>query len=265
MKLDVLEKLDPASGKSEFVCHLEWLRGLLINMQEKSVGDRFGDDVEYHLPTEIQWLTNLIEVSKREREFLETTKKSDVENWSQADKKVWKLICDLVQLICHPNDSCYPNVKTVTHEFREIFRKEFDEPKTDEKVDEQCETEGDISLYQSPDKEYLEIIEDGVPLLDSLAKYSSKAIKDLQGRIVKLKPIEYDSFTNLFGLPNTHIVCEIWYQGQFYHKYTVMRKNTLEEKIFCDDNGRIIVFDSLTDILCHVNSYWYSKGFVRIK
>ena len=100
---------------------------------------------------------------------------------------------------------------------------------------------------------------------NALAKYSSKAIKDLQGRIVKLKPIEYDSFTNLFGLPNTHIVCEIWYQGQFYHKYTVMRKNTLEEKIFCDDNGRIIVFDSLTDILCHVNSYWYSKGFVRIK
>lgn len=264
MKLNVLEKFDCASGKSEFECHLEWLRGLLINMQEQGVGDRFGDDMEYHLPTEIQWLTNLIEVSKREREFLKTTKKSDVENWSQADRKVWKLICDLVQLICHPNDNCYPNIKTVTHEFREIFKKEFDEQKTDEKVNKQCETEDDITLYQSPDKEYLEIIENGVSLLDSPTKYSSKQIKDLQGRIVTLKPIEYEYFYDLFNLPNTYIVCEMWYQGQFYHKYAVMRKKTSEENIFCDNNGRVIVFDLIRDIRSHVNSYWYSKGFIRV-
>lgn len=248
MKLDVLEKFDPASGKSEFECHLEWLRGLLINMQEKGVGDRFGDDMEYHLPTEIQWLTNLIEVSKREREFLKTTKKSDVENWSQADRRVWKLICDLVQLICHPNDNCYPNVKTVTHEFREIFKEENEGVIVDP-IDD--------SWFQEDSPYYLALHKDDIEYLipkTRKEKYALPPGYPCEYRIVVLAPLPEQVVNEILSLPPTHRVfgCCCGQDG-----YAVLKTKHTHTTLCCFQ-GHPILYKSLKDVKKDVGKYWAS-------
>ena len=118
--LNVHRKYDCETGKSEYQCHMEWLRGLLINMQEIGVDDRYGDDVSSDLVSEIKWLTDRIETAKRENEFINTNNRNAIE-LTEKEMKVSKLINDIASCLCYPNDSCYPNIKTVAHEFETIF------------------------------------------------------------------------------------------------------------------------------------------------
>ena len=118
--LNVHRKYDCKTGKSEYQCHMEWLRGLLINMQEIGVDDRYGDNVSSDLVRESKWLTDRIETAKRENEFINTNNRNAIE-LTEKEMKVSKLINDIASCLCYPNDSCYPNIKTVAHEFETIF------------------------------------------------------------------------------------------------------------------------------------------------
>lgn len=119
-------KYDCETHKSEYQCHMEWLRGLLINMQEIGVDDRYGDQVSSHLAIEIKWLTDKIELAKRENEFHKGMN-INYDGLDDKENKVLKLINDIASCICYPNDSCFPNVKTVTNEFEQIFRQKKDD------------------------------------------------------------------------------------------------------------------------------------------
>lgn len=127
--LKIHTKLDCESDKSEYQCHMEWLRGLLIKMQEVGIDDKYGDHTSADLAREINWLTDRIEVAKRETEFFKTTNNEDYREKDIYDKKerhVAGLINDLIACICYPNDSLYPNIKTITSEFEKIFNEDFE-------------------------------------------------------------------------------------------------------------------------------------------
>lgn len=127
--LNIHAKLDCESDKSEYQCHMEWLRGLLIRMQEVGIDDKYGDHTSADLAREINWLTDRIEVAKRENEFFKATNNEDYRDKNIYDKKerhVADLINDLVACICYPNDSLYPNIKTITSEFEKIFNEDFE-------------------------------------------------------------------------------------------------------------------------------------------
>ena len=124
--LSIHTKLDCETDKSEYQCHMEWLRGLLIKMQEVGIDDKYGDHTSADLAREINWLTDRIEVAKRESEFFKTTKEDfEKMRYDTKQQKVAKLINDLVACICYPNDSLYPNIETVTTEFERIFNEDF--------------------------------------------------------------------------------------------------------------------------------------------
>lgn len=118
--LNVHRRYDCETGKSEYQYHMEWLRDLLISMQEIGVDDRYGDSVSSDLANEIKWLTDRIELAKRENEFIKANNCNTIE-LTEKEIKVSKLINDIASCLCYPNDSCYPNIKTVTHEFETIF------------------------------------------------------------------------------------------------------------------------------------------------
>ena len=127
--LKIHTKLDCESDKSEYQCHMEWVRGLLIKMQEVGIDDKYGDHTSADLAREINWLTDRIEVAKRETEFFKTTNNEDYREKDIYDKKerhVAGLINDLIACICYPNDSLYPNIKTITSEFEKIFNEDFE-------------------------------------------------------------------------------------------------------------------------------------------
>lgn len=127
--LNIHAKLDCESDKSEYQCHMEWLRSLLIQMQEVGIDDKYGDHTSADLAREINWLTDRIEIAKRETEFFRTTNTEDYREKNIYDKKerhVASLIDDLVACICYPNDSLYPNIKTITSEFEKIFNEGFE-------------------------------------------------------------------------------------------------------------------------------------------
>lgn len=111
---------DMKTNKSEYQIHMESLRHLLINMQEVGVDDRYGDNVSNTLPNLIKWLTDKIELAKREQYF----KCNIIDNnqsLNDVELKVLKLINDITSCICYPNDALFPNVKTVTEELKNIF------------------------------------------------------------------------------------------------------------------------------------------------
>lgn len=126
--LNIHTKLDCESNKSEYQCHMEWLRGLLIKMQEVGIDDKYGDHTSADLAREINWLTDRIEVAKRENEFSKATNKdyNDKNYYDEKERRVANLINDLVACICYPNDSLYPNIKTITSEFEKIFNEDFE-------------------------------------------------------------------------------------------------------------------------------------------
>lgn len=113
------------TGKSEYQTHLEWMRGLLVSMQEKGVDDRYGDDVPARLADEIKWLTDKIELAIRERRFIEATGK-DSGDYDFRERRVKRLIDDIAACICYPNETCQPNVRTVTNELEGIFSTDLD-------------------------------------------------------------------------------------------------------------------------------------------
>lgn len=113
------------TGKSEYQHHLEWMRGLLVNMQENGVDDRYGDGVPAQLAGEIKWLTDKIELAIRERRFVEATGK-DSEGYDFRERRVQRLINDIAACLCHPNETCYPNVRTITNELEGIFSADLD-------------------------------------------------------------------------------------------------------------------------------------------
>ena len=120
IKDSATRRRDVESGKSEYQIHLEWIRGLLINMQENGVGDKYGDQVEDNLCGEIKWLTDRIDMAKREDRFREATM-HDSDGMSEKERKVATLITQIAECICYPNDHCLPDIYTVTKEFENIF------------------------------------------------------------------------------------------------------------------------------------------------
>ena len=127
------------SGKSEYQIHLEWIRGLLINMQENGVGDKYGDQVEDNLCGEIKWLTDRIDLARREDRFRETVM-HDSDGMSEKERKVAMLISQIAECLCHPNDNCYPDTYTITKEFENIFneKKECLPKMEQDRIDEAC-------------------------------------------------------------------------------------------------------------------------------
>lgn len=119
-KMNLNIKYCPKCGKSEYQIHLEWMRRLLINMQDVGIDNRYGNTINDSLSNEIKWLTDKIELSKRENTIINSME-YDYEDLNEKEKKVLSLINDLIQCICYPNDACFPNVKTVTKEFENIF------------------------------------------------------------------------------------------------------------------------------------------------
>lgn len=113
------------TGKSEYQVHLEWMRGLLVSMQEKGVDDRYGDDVPARLAEEIKWLTDKIELAIRERRFMEATGK-DCGDYDFRERRVQLLINDIAACICYPNETCHPNVRTITSELERLFSTDLD-------------------------------------------------------------------------------------------------------------------------------------------
>lgn len=113
------------TGKSEYQHHLEWMRGLLISMQENGVDDRYGNSVPEQLAGEIKWLTDKIELAIRERKFIEATGK-DSGDYNFRERRVQRLINDIAECICYPNETCYPNVRTVTNELEGLFSTDLD-------------------------------------------------------------------------------------------------------------------------------------------
>lgn len=120
---------DPNSGKSSFQCHIEWLRRLLVTMQEKGVDDRYGDRVYHDLGNEIKWLTDMISIANSEREFVESSRNVETDDYNERELKVLSLVNDIAKCLAYPNDSCYPNIKTLTREFEDIFKTD-EKPKT---------------------------------------------------------------------------------------------------------------------------------------
>lgn len=111
---------DEVTGKSEYQTHLEWMRGLLVSMQEKGVDDRYGDDVPARLAGEIKWLTDKIELAIRERRFIEATGK-DCGDYDFRERRVKRL----PNVRTFPNETCRPNVRTFPNELDRLFSTDF--------------------------------------------------------------------------------------------------------------------------------------------
>lgn len=163
---NIHNKYDCINGKSEYQCHMEWMRSLLISMQEIGVDDRYGDRVSGDLASEIKWLTDRIELAKRENEYIKINNYNidKFDKLNEKQKKVAKLINDIASCLCYPNDSLHPRVDTVTNEFEEIFN----ENKNSEEI-KQSYNEGDKitkSTYKAGTFLY------GIPTSEESAKYN---------------------------------------------------------------------------------------------
>ena len=85
-------KYDVETKKSEYQCNLEWLRKLLINIQENN-------DITHmkqFVPSTIKWLTDKITLACAETNFYEKTKlQCNYDELNEKEKKVLKLINEI--------------------------------------------------------------------------------------------------------------------------------------------------------------------------
>ena len=110
--------------ESEFELRMKEIRALYIAMQEQGVDDRYGDALSVNLPRMIKWLTDKIELAKREREFSKAVHTGS-EELTPFENGVLKMIDDIAKCITYPNNSCIPNVHTVASELLALARKEL--------------------------------------------------------------------------------------------------------------------------------------------